>query len=147
MLGVTYNLEEFKLEIQRKRKIELKETIEDVLKEESLDPGSAGKLRGKLRFGASQLWGKVGRAFLRSLSERQYLKHARDEGFALNPALLLSLFQWLKLVQDGPPRPIEEQKLKKSDAVVFTDGFTPDARKNEKGFDRIGGVLFDRSQS
>ena len=143
VLGVTYNLEEFKLEIQQKRRLELKETIEDILKDESLDPGSAGKLKGKLMFGASQLWGKVGRAFLRSLSERQYLKHARDEG----SRFLLSLFQWLKLVQDGPPRPIEEQKLKKSDAAVFTDGFTPDARKNEKGLDRIGGVLFDRNQS
>ena len=143
VLGVTYNLEEFKLEIQQKRRAELKETIEDILQKESLDPGSAGKLM----FGASQLWGKVGRAFLRSLSERQYLKHARDDGFALNPALLLSLFQWLKLVQDGPPRPIEEQKLKKSDAVLFTDGFTPDARKNGKGLDRIGGVVFDRQQS
>ena len=147
VLGVTYNLEEFKLEIQEKRRAELKETIEDILQKESLDPGSAGKLKGKLMFGASQLWGKVGRAFLRSLSERQYLKHARDDSFALNSALLLSLFQWLKLVQDGPPRPIEEQKLKKSDAVLFTDGFTPDARKNEKGLDRIGGVVFSRGQS
>ena len=147
VLGVTYNLGEFKLEIQEKRRAELKETIEDILQKESLDPGSAGKLKGKLMFGASQLWGKVGRAFLRSLSERQYLKHARDDGFALNSALLLSLFQWLKLVQDGPPRPIEEQKLKKSDAVLFTDGFTPDARKNEKGLDRIGGVVFSRGQS
>ena len=147
VLGVTYNLEEFKLEIQEKRRAELKETIEDILQKESLDPGSAGKLKGKLMFGASQLWGKVGRAFLRSLSERQYLKHARDDSFVLNSALLLSLFQWLKLVQDGPPRPIEEQKLKKSDAVLFTDGFTPDARKKEKGLDRIGGVVFSRGQS
>ena len=67
VLGVTYNLEEFKLKIQQKRRAELKEAIEDILQKESLDPGSAGKLKGKLMSGASQLWGKVGRAFLRSL--------------------------------------------------------------------------------
>ena len=34
-------------------------------------------------FGASQLWGKVGRAFLRVISERQYARHPPDGSFSL----------------------------------------------------------------
>ena len=56
--------------------------------------------------GASQLWGKVGRAFLRSISERQYARFPIAEQFALDQALKESLKQWLKLVSSGPPRPI-----------------------------------------
>ena len=28
--------------------------------------------------------------------------------------------------------------------MIFTDGFTPDPRKNEKLAERVGGVMFDR---
>ena len=53
------------LEIKEDRKRDLIEEIDSVLKANLLDPGTAGKLKGKLMFGASQLWGKLGRAFLR----------------------------------------------------------------------------------
>ena len=109
-----------------------------------LDPGSAGKLKGKLMFGASQLWGKVGRAFL-----GPYLRDStqRREFFKLDEALQISLRQWRKLIESGPPRPIELKKDRFSDVVVFTDGFTPDPRDCKKLPDRGGGVLFDRRLS
>ena len=72
ILGVTYNLDLMQLEIKRERRDDLLEEMDSVLHSGLLDPGSAGKLKGKLMFGASQLWGKVGRVFLRSISERQY---------------------------------------------------------------------------
>ena len=75
ILGVTYNLEEFVLEIKEERKAELKDQIDSILKAGELDPGTAGRLKGKVMGGASQLWGKVGRAFFRALLERHYLKH------------------------------------------------------------------------
>ena len=65
ILGVTYNLDLMILEIKKERKEELLESIDGILSAGSLDPGTAGKLKGKLMFGASQLWGKVGRAFFR----------------------------------------------------------------------------------
>ena len=68
ILGVTYNLKDMQLEIKADRKKELVDEIDSVLASNLLDPGSAGKLKGKLMFGASQLWGKVGRAFLRPIS-------------------------------------------------------------------------------
>ena len=95
-------------------------------------------------FGASQLWGKVGRAFLRSISERQCARSPSDDSFSIDEALELSLKQWRKLIEGGPPRPIELKRHSWSDVVVFTDGFTPDPRDFEKLPDRVGGVLFDR---
>ena len=65
-------------------------------------------------FGASQLWGKVDRAFLRVICERQYLGHE----FRLDPALRFPTMSssWC----------IDHVSRKVVDAVIFTDGFTPD---------------------
>ena len=135
ILGVTYDLERFVLLIKAERRIELLEEIDAILRVGLLDPGSAGKLKGKLMFGASQLWGKVGRAFLRVISERQYARFPPSESFNLDDALVESLSQWRSLVESGPPRPIDLQVKKQADAVIFTDGFTPDPRE---------AVIFDR---
>ena len=145
ILGVTYNLEQLVLEIKEARRQELVEEIEARLKAGLLDPGSAGKLKGKLMFGASQLWGKVGRAFLRPISERQYARFSSDEGFTIDEALKISLLQWKHLVVDGPPRPIDLRSEKPADAVIFTDGFTPDPRSKIRLPDRVGAVLLDRN--
>ena len=144
ILGVTYNLEKLQLEIKSDRKDEIASEIDSILKSGLLDPGSAGKLKGKLMFGASQLWGKVGRAFLRVISERQYLRFPIKNEFALDAPLQEALLQWKKLVIAGPPRPIDLICSKPADAVIFTDGFTPDPRSSEKLPDRVGAVIFDR---
>ncbi|CAE7263188.1 unnamed protein product [Symbiodinium sp. KB8] len=49
-----------------------------------------------------------------------------------------------RLIQFGPPREISLRSEKPSDVVIFTDGFTPDQRKEEVGPDRVGAVMFDR---
>ena len=144
ILGVTYNLSAMQLEIKADRKEEIANEIDAILTSGLLDPGSAGKLKGKLMFGSSQLWGKVGRAFLRVISERQYLRFPVGHEFKLDPALKKALNHWRRLVLHGPPRPIETVSEKLVDAVVFTDGFTPDPRSNQREPDRIGAVLFDR---
>ena len=110
ILGVTYNLELMVLEIKESRREDLLEEIDGFLNSGLLDPGSAGKLKGKLMFGASQLWGKGGRAFLRPISERQYARFPAREGFKLDAALALSLQHWRKLIESGPPRPIESNR-------------------------------------
>ena len=74
ILGVAYDLELYFLLIKEKRKEELSDEIRDIIRKDHLDPGQAGKLKGKLMFAASQLWGKVGRAFMLAISERQYMK-------------------------------------------------------------------------
>ena len=96
VLGVTFNLEDFLMEIKEERKRELIESIDAILESGALDPGTAGKLNGKLMFGASQLWGKVGRAFFRPISERQYSKDLSGDRMDLNEALKRSLIYCLK---------------------------------------------------
>ena len=99
ILGVTYDLKAMCLRIKRSRKEELQDEIDSIISSSLLSPGQAGKLRGKLMFGASQLlWGKIGRAFLRSLSERQYIRNPRSD---LNIALIKSLEHWKWLIQHG----------------------------------------------
>ena len=42
-------------------------------------------------FGASQLWGKVGRAFFRPLSERQYSRDQGGDRSLLTPQIVRAL--------------------------------------------------------
>ena len=139
ILGVTYDLKAMCLRIKRSRKEELQDEIDSIISSSLLSPGQAGKLRGKLMFGASQLWGKIGRAFLRSLSERQYIRNPRSD---LNTALIKSLEHWKWLIQHGPPRPIMSAQTQKADAVIFTDGSFPDGSEGSPLKPWIGGVLF-----
>ena len=144
ILGVTYNLEAMVLEIKPDRRTDLIDELDEILAANVLEPGNAGKLKGKLMFGASQLWGKIGRAFLRVVSERQYARFPNSDKFTLDPPLREALKQWRKLISSGPPRQIEYRVDKRADVVIFTDGFTPDPRSGERAPDRIGAVLFDR---
>ena len=139
ILGVTYDLKAMCLRIKSSRKEELQDEIDSIISSSLLSPGQAGKLRGKLMFGASQLWGKIGRAFLRSLSERQYIRNPRSD---LNTALIKSLEHWKWLIQHGPPRPIMSAQAQKADAVIFTDGSFPDGSEGSPLKPWIGGVLF-----
>ena len=44
----------------------------DILKKKVLAPGHAAKLKGRLFFLTCSPFGRVGRAFMRPISERQY---------------------------------------------------------------------------
>ena len=143
ILGVTYDLAGMRLLIKQKRKEEILDEIDSIMSSGVLPPGQAGKLRGKLMFGASQLWGKVGRAFLRALSERQYSNYAAKK---INSAINRSLNEWKFLLERGPPRPIDPVAKKLVDAVVFTDGSFPDGKVGAPDRPWIGGVLFVRGR-
>ena len=152
-MGVTYDLENVRMLFKESRKKDLIEELTSILHSGMLPPGQAGKLKGNLMFGASQLWGKVGRAFLRAISHRQYSKDLPNcqftkvsSGESLNKALNFSVSQWIKLTDNGPPREIDDLLPRQADVVIFTDGFTPDQRKAESGPSRVGGIMFDRSQ-
>lgn len=144
ILGVTYDLVGWRLLIKESRKEELSDEIDSIVSSKIFSPGQAGKLRGKLMFGASQLWGKIGRAFLRALSERQYSRVPSSE---LNPAISACLRQWKMLINEGPPRPIESGKRRRSDFVVFTDGSFPDGSKDSPLVPWVGGVIFAKNMS
>ena len=144
ILGVTYDLVNMELKIKQARKVELIDEISSILLSQVFPPGQAGKLRGKLMFGSSQLWGKIGRAFLRALSERQYTKANHSH---LSKAIVLALKQWKWLIEEGPPRPISESRPRSSDFVIFTDGSYPDGKHGSPLKPWIGGVLFARGEA
>jgi hypothetical protein len=87
-------------------------------------------------FAASQLWGKLGRACLLALSERQYTKVFRE---GVDKALKLSLEALLRLLATRELKPLESDAV---DVVLFTDGYYPDSRKGESGKAQVGAVLF-----
>ena len=138
-----YDLVDMQLKVSDSRREDLLTEIEGVLGSRKLLPAHASKLGGKLRFGASHFWGKVGRAFLRPLSERQYSRIHRDD---VNEAIRTALLQWCRILRDGRPRSLDSEEGQDVEAVVFTDGFTPDARKPDEATEepRIGGVLFSK---
>eukprot|EP00434_Breviolum_minutum_P005737 symbB.v1.2.005053.t1/scaffold291.1/size238869/18 len=143
ILGVTYDLRSMCLRIKPSRKEELKDEIDSILRSSVLPPGQAGKLRRKVMFGASQLWGKIGRAFLRLLSERQYVRNPCSD---MNKALVKSPEHWTWLIQHCPPRPIQVAAAQKPDVVVFTDGSFPDGSEGSPLKPWIGGVMFKLGQ-
>ena len=65
----------------------------------------------------------------------------------MNHALEFSVNQWIKLIEGGPPREIENLEPRQADVVIFTDGYTPDHRFNETAPRSGGGVIFDRSKA
>ena len=115
ILGVTYDLQAMCLRIKPSRKEELLDEIDSIVASGLLPPGQAGKLRGKLMFGASQLWGKIGRAFLRVLSERQ----------SMYPSHYWYL---LKLVKKWLPRKSQIAMIELLATVVALKTFAPRLR-------------------
>ena len=72
------------------------------------------------------------------------MRFPQGSEFQVDPPLRESLLHWKRLVTQGPPRPIDKVGSKLVDAVIFTDGFTPDPRSFDRLPDRVGAVLFDR---
>ena len=144
ILGVLYDLANSVVTITDDRRASLLQTIEEIFASDRLGPGLAGKLKGRLSFASTQRWGKIGRSFLRALSERQY---SSDNSQDLTPPISLCLREWARLITTGRPRPIASIANKPADVVIFTDGFFPNPDRNEFGEARVGGVMFDRCRS
>ena len=81
---------------------------------------------------------------MRALSEGQYSRVPSSE---LNPAISACLRQWKMLINEGPPRPIESGKRRRSDFVLFTDGSFPDGSKDSPLVPWVGGVIFSKNMS
>ena len=135
------------VEVTDERRKELTSIIKHILETDWLNPGDAGKLKGKLQFAVSQLWGKSGRAFLRALSERQYWRMPRVQRFELNTALKAARFGWLILLCVGKPRCIAPDENEHVDAVLYTDGYHPEGGADERSLPGVGAVLFSKGEA
>ena len=143
ILGVTHNYREMKVEIKAERKAELVEEILGILRREFLTAGEASKIKGKLQFAAAHFWGKIGRPFMRALSERQFSSTIRTE---LNDALRIALFEWLRIIMEVEAKELTAGSETEIEAVIYTDGYYPDARRGDHEEPRVGAVIFSRQR-
>lgn len=76
---------------------------------------------------------------MRSLSERQYSRSFRA---GLSDALRIGLWEWEGIIYKS----LVYKDAKGVDAVVYTDGYHPHARKGETDEPRIGAVVLTRDR-
>ena len=141
ILGIEYNFDKMLLGLLDQRRKDLLEEIDHCIDTGRLEPGQAGKLKGKLQFVASHYRGRYGRSFLRALSERQYSRCVY-----MTPVLSRVLKFWRHLLGlKGCPRSMQSRDEEDCHGVLFTDGWSPDPQLPEQAGkpDCIGWVFFD----
>jgi len=146
LLGVGFDLDGLQVKIKDGRRVDLRAEIEDILKRRTLSPGQAAKLKGRLFFLTCSLFGRIGRAFMRPLSERQFEfapKTSRDwnKPHEINEAIEDALKSWLQILDKGRPRVIRQIRPGPADVVCFTDGFAPENKDELEKKPRVGAVM------
>ena len=99
ILGIVYDLKLGRLGIKPDRREKLLKNLDDVLRNDELTPAEAAKIKGRLGFVSSHFQGRHGRAFLRTLSQRQY---GGSRVTSLTPALRASLLGWKNILSIMP---------------------------------------------
>ena len=100
------------------RKNDLLNDIKQIRTYNQLNPSQAAKLRGRLGFSQSLLFGKVGRAMLQPLTQRQYSR-LPGRSHPLSPELSDALQWWESALTNAPPRSVPHRVLKP--VLVYTD--------------------------
>ena len=122
------------LEAKPSRVTNLRNTIQQVLKEEHLSAATAASVVGKFGFLCSTLFGKVGRCCAGPLRMRQYSQH-RYQG--LTPDLKWSLHMMLAFLDHCPSR--ELFLVDQPPLVLYTDASDVPDRQPQR---LVGAVLF-----
>lgn len=137
-LGVHFNLEDSKafcalVSNTASRVDELVADLEEILQRGTLGSKDAQRIRGRMQFAESQMYGRTGKRCLRTLNE-----FAECRKFRLSPkdSFFLRLFQ--SLLRNSPPR--EVRCGLKGNVLVFSDAcYERDSRDLVCG---LGGVIF-----
>ena len=109
--------------------------LRGILARDSLTPAAAAKVRGKLGFALSLMFGKFGRALLHEFTARQYTK-AKGPKFPLAVELRETIEWRARWLPDAIPREVVTRPG--PPVVVYTDA---------EGTGHIAAVIFDRDQS
>ena len=149
ILGVGYDLPALRLRVTQKRKRAICDEIGGIIKARRLSPGAAGKFKGRLTFVAGQLWGRLGRHLMPTLSQRQYMRKSKHQNaHDIAGPLQEILVEWHKLIANGRTRDLVAYGDGRNDAIICTDGWTPDWRFQEKAppgvVGRIGATMFHK---
>ena len=122
------------LRIVEARRVALVTDLRNILKRGSLSPGAASSLRGKLYFAVTTAYGRVGRAALQPILQRQ---EGRDVGHRLSPALIVALKFFVTLLNYMPDREIRFDRSAMRPLLVWSDASW------EGGVGHLGFVAFD----
>ena len=137
-LGVQHDLSRasagvVRLRILPARRRDLVKFCDDVLKQGYLPPGRAASLRGKLYFAASTAYGKVGRAALQPIIQRQ---ERPGTAYNLNPSMLQALKFFITLLRNMPDREMVLGEATTRPLIVWSDASW------EHGVGRLGFVVY-----
>ena len=110
-----------------------------VVNADRLRPAHAAKLFGRLDFLNTTLFGRVGRAGLAHLKERQYASDSTGE-WRLSKALRGALLWVLELLLVAPPRELPMDSHYDRPCLLYTDG-SSDPNRTPQHY--VGAVLFD----
>jgi hypothetical protein len=134
-----------KVHISDLRKLVINRILTEILEEKLvLKPAYSGKVAGKLGFACQSMYGRVGRAFVKFLYERQhmdattpYLDMAGRE-WGLSPELE-NATRWLRfLVREAPPREVVPRHLQRKNIPIIW----VDAREEPGVPNAVGGVIY-----
>ena len=115
---VTFNSDHLTACLPPRRKDDLSNDIRQILSYNQLNPSQAAKLRGRLGFSQSLLFGKVGRALLQPITQRQYSRRV-GRARPLTPELTDALQWWLAALESAPARPIPFSVVRP--VLLYTD--------------------------
>ena len=123
------------LRILPERKTALVDVCRAFLKSGSMSHGQAASLRGKLYFAATSAYGKVGRAALQPILQRQEGKGRSAD--RLTPSMVLSLKFFITLLNHMPDREIVLGSNRRAPLLVWSDASW------ERGVGWLGFVVYD----
>ena len=129
----------FILRILDSRKTQLVDICSDFLKKGAMSHGDAASLRGKLYFAATSAYGKVGRAALQPILQRQ--EGRVDRSNRLTPSMVLSLKFFITLLNHMPDREIHLGRTARRPLLVWSDASW------ERGVGWLGFVVYDPEQT
>ena len=138
-LGVSHDLSQAgkgpeRVRILPQRKTDLVNLCRNILKAGCLPPGAAASLPGKLYFAASSAYGKVGRAALQPIIQRQ---ERPGSSYRLQPSLIKALCFFITLLNNMPDREVRLSSDSFPPLIVWSDASW------EQGVGWLGFVVYD----
>ena len=139
-LGVSHDLSRasdgvVSLCILPERAARVSAVCESVVASGRLYPGQSSRLRGKLYFACTTAFGKVGRAALQPLVDRQF---GPSRSSLLSPEEEIALRFFIVLLADMPPREVRIRDSPADPVLVWTDASSDAPLLGDVGF-----VVFD----
>ena len=136
LLGADITIEEGTVTacVSEAKRVKYLETLLDIAKSDTLSPGIAAKMAGRLNFSTSLLFGRWGRSMTRPFTVRQYTLKGSHR---LNPELRHAVRWWIRVLSKNL-RPKRISLTQRAPVVAYSDA---------EGTGSIGVVIIGRQPS